>query len=291
MKKYLLLLGLMATQFPAMASGPKHEWPHVNYINLPVQIKVGKDAGTTVNIGGQLRVPQGAEAPAPAVIILHSTGGIDSTGNYYARRLNRQGIATLELDMWGGRGLSGGANGRPASPHETLADAYTALAYLAQRPDIDATRIGLMGFSWGGVVSMLTATQQYDQIANLPFKFAGHVAHYPLCYGYNVVPGFEFGNLTGAPVLIQSAELDQYEYPGACDSLKANLSEEDQQHVEVVEHQGVHHTWDRLEREKTIFDPFAHAGQGGEVLLKADRNAARKSRRNVVRFFRDIFGL
>lgn len=284
-KKLSMFALALAFSATLQAKVTKNQLPYVHYINLLVQVT----EEIQLDIGAQLRIPRDAEGPMPAVIILHSSGGVDSTGAFYAKRLNKAGFATLELDMWGGRGLTGGTSDRPSSPHETLADAYTALAYLAQRPDIDANKIAVMGFSWGGIVSLLTATQQYDAIANLPFKFAAHIAHYPVCYGYNNIPGFEFQNLTGAPVLIQSAELDGYDFPGACPFMVSQIPQMDQQYVEVVEYQGVQHTWDRLEPAIVIEDPFANLGQGGEVQLAPDTYTARKSRRKVVRFLKNVF--
>jgi len=285
MKKLLFVLFVMVCSFAAQAKVAKEQLPFINYVNLPVELA----PGVQINTAAQLRIPRDAEGPLPAVIILHTTAGIDSTGRFYAKRLNKAGIATLELDLWGGRGLSGGATSRPEAPQQTLPDAYTALAYLAQRPDIDANKIGIMGFSWGAVVTMLTATKQYDDLAGLPFKFAAHVAHYPICYGYNNVPGFEFQNLTGAPVLIQSAELDQYDFPGACPLMVSQIPEADQALVEVIEYPGVYHTWDRLEPEIEVFDPVAYLGVGGMVTLAPDKKTARKSRRKAVKFFQNVF--
>ena len=162
MKLFKALLVFVLTSSTAYAANHK---PFTNYINLPVVV----DAETTLNIGAKLQIPKTITAPAPAVIILHTTIGVDNTGSFYAEKLNKKGIITLELDMWGGRGLTGGAADRPAAPQQTLADAYTALAYLAQRPEVDADKIGLLGFSWGAVVTMLTATNQYDAMSTLPY--------------------------------------------------------------------------------------------------------------------------
>ncbi|NVK25492.1 MAG: dienelactone hydrolase family protein [Gammaproteobacteria bacterium] len=195
----------------------------------------------------------------------------------------------MEVDLWGGRGLTGGSADRPEAPHETLPDAYSALVYLAQHPSIDADKIALMGFSWGGVVSMLTATNAIDSAFNLPFRFAAHIAHYPVCYAYNQIPGFDFSNLTGAPVLIQTAELDDYDFPGACELMVSQIPESDQQVVTVIEYPDVYHTWDRLEPKLIVEDPASHVGQGGLVTLSPDLETAKKSRRKAVKFLQATF--
>ncbi len=60
-----------------------------------------------LTVPAELRMPPG---PArPAVVIVHGSSGIDSRGVSYAKELNAAGIATLEIDMWGARGISGAA--------------------------------------------------------------------------------------------------------------------------------------------------------------------------------------
>ncbi len=86
--------------------------------------------------------------------------------------------------------LRGLGSGRPPLPTFNVPDAFGALAFLSQHPQIDANSIALLGFSWGGVVTMLSATKSYTQSSGNGLKFAALVAHYPVCWGYNVgIPG------------------------------------------------------------------------------------------------------
>ena len=84
----------------------------------------------------------------PAVVILHGSAGVDSRGDFYARGLNAAGVATLEIDMWEARGVTGPQN-RPRAPILTFADAFAALGYLSAHPNVAPGRIGVLGFSWG----------------------------------------------------------------------------------------------------------------------------------------------
>ncbi len=136
---------------------------------------------------------------------------------------------------------------------------------------------------------MLTATEQYMALTGTPLRFAGHVAHYPVCWLYNNVPGFEFSNLTGAPVLIQSGEKDDYDAPETCPNLVDNLSVHDSEYVNLNMFKYAHHAWDRLEPTWLVTDPYAHLGLGGEVKLSPNMWAAYKSKRNVVNFFNEAF--
>ncbi len=72
-----------------------------------------------------------------------------------ARVLNRAGYAVLAFDYtgWGG---SAGPKHRLA-PHGRVADTSCALSFLADRPEVDAGRLGLMGWSYGGATAIWTA--------------------------------------------------------------------------------------------------------------------------------------
>ncbi|MCM2679319.1 dienelactone hydrolase family protein [Echinimonas agarilytica] len=275
--------------FAASATIAKQQSPFTYYVNLPVQTLEG-----TLNVSAQYRLPREREdGPIPAVVILHSTGGVDSTGSYYAAALNQAGYATLELDMWSPRGFAGGSDSRPALPQQTIPDAFAALKYLAELEEIDATRIGVMGFSWGGVVTLLSATEQYNALMNQTgYRFAAHVAHYPICYLYNndlvPVPGFDLVNIT-APVLIQSGGRDDYDLPISCPLLVNGLAPADKDLVDLKMYPFAYHGWDRLEPTWVVEDPFANLGQGGEVTLKPSPWTAYFSRAKVVRHFDKAF--
>ena len=285
----LLFFTLAFCQFHAIA---KAQFPYISYINIPV-----KTPTKSWQVSAQYRIPKLAtSSPLPAVIILHSSSGIDSTGQFYARALNRAGIATLELDLWGARNLQGGSGNRPTSPQETLPDVISALHYLVEQPLIDATRIGVLGFSWGGVLSLVTATEHYIAQTGTPYRFAGHVAHYPICWLYNNnnpygLPDVEFNNLTGAPVLIQTGGRDDYDLADTCPLMVANLPNQDKELVKVNVYRSAYHAWDRLEPRLLVEDPFAHLGQGGQVTLAPNMWIALKSRHKVVTFFRELFTL
>lgn len=262
----------------------KQQLPIINYLSIPVQTP---DKSWLVS--AKLKIPRGDNSiKIPAVVIMHSSGGIDSTGDFYAKSLNNNGIATIELDLWGARNLAGGTD-RPSSPQETLPDAIAALHYLAARPEIDPTKIGIIGFSWGGVLSMLTATEQYMSLTGSSLRFSAHVAHYPVCWVYNNVPGFEFEKLTGSPVLIQTGQNDDYDLPDTCLNMVNNLAEEDKALTKLKVYRKAYHAWDRLEPTLIIEDPFANLGQGGIVTLKPHKKHAVKSRHKAVKFFKKAF--
>lgn len=222
----------------------------------------------------------------PAVVILHGSAGVDFRGNFYAKAFNAAGIATLEIDMWEARGISSAAE-RPQLPLFTYPDAFSALRFLSEHPNIDPERIGVIGFSWGGAVAMASASVPYASQFGGPLRFAAHVAHYPICYAYNsYIPGSEFTDLTGAPILIQVGDNDDYdEGSGPCQALVYSLEPDDQELLNVNTIEGAYHAWDRLQVPITVDDPFSHRGAGGEVEMIPDVEQAYKSRKSAVAFF------
>lgn len=245
---------------------------------------------------GRLQVPADLSGPsaqaqpaggAPAVVIVHGTGGVDAKAALYAHALNAAGIATLEIDMWSPRGLAGGWDGRPRHVKETLPDAFGALDYLAAQPRIDAGRVGLMGFSWGGVVSMLAADRRYAaELSPHGRRFAAHVPFYPICFAYNRVPGYPFNDLTGAPIYILTGADDKYDDdPAMCQKLVASLPPSQAAAVKVKVYPDAEHGFNNLDAPRAYLDPYHHQGRGGLGGSVPHPAARADSVREVVLFF------
>lgn len=240
---------------------------------------------------GVLRLPIGIDHRVPAVVIVHGSAGVDSRGSLYAADLNDAGIATLEIDMWAARGIRG-PEGRPKGVPETLPDAYGAFKLLAAHPAVDPDRIGIMGFSWGGVVSMLTASRIYtERYLGKGARFAAHAPNYPVCWVYNRVPGYEMKELTGAPILLQTGTLDDYDQPDTCAKWLQALPGDVARLVSLTVYPDAAHGWDRLEPAIVVNDPYSHLGRGGEVRIAPNEAVAVASRAATVSFFRCKLGL
>jgi len=261
-------------------------------------------AGPPLTIKGKLTLPKrgcGERQKLPAVLILHGSSGVDSRGDFYEAELNDAGIATLQIDMWEARGVVGPSN-RPQAPILTYPDAFSALTFLALHPPIAADRIGVLGFSWGGVISLAAAEQLYAGMFGGGRKFKAHVANYPVCYGYNTtIPGLpppaqfgtQFLHLTGARVLIQIGSNDSYDNGTAhCKELAQSVNPDNNNVVRVAEYPGAYHAWDRLMVPLAGPDPFGDegsyflTGQVPIVQIVPSVEQAYASRERVVRFFR-----
>lgn len=309
----IVALFLCAAPFAQARDNPNcHDSPRpiISFVEFP-SVDLTPPQPTPLTVKGKLKLPVRfswrhrcflAKRNLRAVVILHGSAGVDSRGDFYARALNAAGIATLEIDMWEARGVETAAD-RPPLPLFTYPDAFAALGFLSTIDDIDPDRIGVLGFSWGGVITMASAEQLYADQFGQGLKFAAHAAHYPICYIYNanlLGPPAQLGtqwlNLTGAPVLIQIGTEDDYDN-GAdnCIALVDDLSPSDRDLVEVVPRDGARHAWDRLQVAISVFDPFGDEGSGvsnlpdgpfPEVRLTPNVEQAYASRRRVVKFFR-----
>ena len=152
--------------------------------------------------------PATLQPPYPAVVVSEGLGGVKTARERrYGRFLAQHGFAALVVDSFGARGYG-------SSPHPLrainvtesmmLADAFACLVWLARHAEIDPQRIHNIGFSYGGMICLLTA---YEQLARLfvtgPERFAGHVSYYG-----PTVPRLEDYATTGAPVAIMNGSLD-----------------------------------------------------------------------------------
>jgi dienelactone hydrolase len=249
-------------------------------------------ADPPLSVAGKLMTPLESEGQVPAVLICHGSDGVDGRGEFHAAALNAAGIATFEIDMWAARGTGRGAASRPRSVPETLPDAFAAMRFLARQPEVDAARLGILGFSWGGVVALLTANRRWrERLGAEAPPIAAHAALYPVCWAYEVVPGLSLAEPTGAPILIQTGDADTYDDPDGLEQLLARITPEARALIRGVTHKGAGHAFDRPGEAKTIVDPFAHKGAGGPVLMSRHPEAAEAARRANVAFFREAFDL
>lgn len=109
-------------------------------------------------IVGTVVEPQ-AEGPVPAVLMLHGfASSRDEVGTMYknlAAALGNEGIASLRIDFRGW-GESAG-NMVDSTVQGQVEDAGTAYNYLIAQPFVDATRIGVIGFSLGASIAVFSA--------------------------------------------------------------------------------------------------------------------------------------
>jgi dienelactone hydrolase len=242
-------------------------------------------------VAGQLRVPVTKGGRLPAVMIVNSSPGFDGRSAFYAEALNRAGIATLELDFMQGRGM-------PASPRHHMAHAYETLQYLVADPRIDGARVGIMGFSWGGMIALLTSSAELThKYTGDRLRFAAHLGVYPICWLHEIAAAGKdkhFGpsvyrQVTGRPVHILAGEKDGYDEPDSCDKFLNALPGESRRHFSLTMYPGATFGWDSRFSSDT-YAAGANKQKGGFVRITADAALAERSRQFAVDYFAKNLG-
>jgi dienelactone hydrolase len=251
-----------------------------------------RDGG--VSVQGELRIPQGVEERLPAVLVLHTAGGIDATGRFYIEALNAAGIATLEIEMFPDR------TKLPQTTRVVMPHTFGSLLYLADHPRIDPRRIGVIGFSYGGIMSLLMTSKDVTQeYTGGKAQFAAHVAIYPVCWihqqilaGKNRVYGPDtYRSVTGAPAHILTGDRDDYDDPDSCPKFVAALPETARPHYAATVYKGAYHGFDEPGADRKSQDRVANLGRGGTVIHKANPEVAARARAFAVDFFSTHLGV
>jgi dienelactone hydrolase len=124
--------------------------------------------------------------PFPAVILMHGCHGVSASTRQWAEWLRERGYVALVVDSWTPRGIRDGCVPGPDIPStERYDDAVGALRWLHAQPYVDPRRVGVMGWSNGGVSALALVNGPSLERARArgvqmpPPGFAAAVAIYP----------------------------------------------------------------------------------------------------------------
>lgn len=223
---------------------------------------------------GKLFLPPGA-APGsrlPAMVVLEGLGGLkDEREIAYGRDLSADGYAVLVVDTFGTRDadlLDDTTRALTVTEAMMLADAFGGLRFLRQHPAVDPDRIGVMGFSYGGMITVLAA---YDQMRRLMAPdlpgFAAHASYYGCS-----IPRLDDPTATGAPVLIQIGAKDRNVSVERTERIAGDLRRGGAE-VELVVHDAWHQ-WDGMDIEKRF---VRWSLEGLHLRVDKDCNVMRES--------------
>lgn len=107
-----------------------------------------------VTLAADLYMPPGDSPPGghPVVVVCLGWGSVKELMPQWGAALTSMGCAALIPD-YRGFGASGGERGR-CFPEEHVEDIRAVMGFVAERPQLDADRIGLLGVSYGGAVAV-----------------------------------------------------------------------------------------------------------------------------------------
>lgn len=195
---------------------------------------------------GYLSYPEGAsgESPVPAIIIVPGSGGISPGREHdYARFFNQLGFAAFVIEYYAPRGFDQASNyilrTSSVTEFDLITDAYAALRLLGSSELIDPQRIGLIGFSYGGMASRLAMDSRIRQslAPDVP-PFSLHIDVYGPCF-----QNLQSSRVSGAPILTLRGTEDASNELEAC-SRRENELRGLGTRVTAHIYDGVGHAWE-----------------------------------------------
>jgi len=226
-------------------------------------------------------------SPAPAVVLLHGCGGTynrkgqlsDRTMDY-VHVLNEHGLHALVLDSLTPRGEKELCTQRNGTRRITQAnrrlDALAAVDWLAHRPDVDAKRIGLMGWSNGGSTVLSSLNLKHAEVANAAVSPSFAVAFYPGCEA-DLKRGFE----TRTRLLMLVGEADDWTPAAPCHELARTAQG---LAPEIEGYAGAYHEFDMTIPIRVRHDVPNGVNPGQGVHVGGDAAARAASRERLLRF-------
>ncbi len=195
-------------------------------------------------ISATLHIPHERPGPVPCMVILTSSAGVQRhREHYYADLLNAAGAAALIVDSFRSRGVRRTvADQSLVSAAQMEGDAFAALALLRADRRIDPARIGIMGVSKGGVVTLnaaLAVRQRWRR--DFPHLFDIHVA---LCPG--ATAQHRDATTHGRPMFFMLAAKDDYTPAELAIEYAERMRAAGNDRIRVKVYGGAHHGWESL---------------------------------------------
>ncbi len=244
-------------------------------------------------IPGWLSLPRG-RGPFPAVVLLHGCHGVSASTHEWAMWFKDRGYVALVVDSWAARGMSEGCSlESPDLPNtERFDDAVGALRFLHELPYVDRDRVGVIGWSNGGVFAMSLVNGPSHERARkrgvtLPEPgVRAAVAVYP-----GGCPSL-VKELAVRPLLVLVGDADDWTIPGPCvamaEAMRARGAD-----VSIVLYPGAVHYFDVEGQPRMFLSNVVNDNKPGGccgATVGYDHRAAADARRRVAEFFHHHLG-
>ncbi|MEZ0225381.1 MAG: dienelactone hydrolase family protein [Alphaproteobacteria bacterium] len=126
-----------------------------------------KDGDTELT--GHFAYDDAAKAPMPGVVVVHEWWGNNDYSKHRAEQLAGLGYAALAIDMYGSGKMAANPDeaGKMSKPFYDdrslmLRRAQAGLKTLTEQPEVDKTRLGVIGYCFGGAVALEMARRGED---------------------------------------------------------------------------------------------------------------------------------
>lgn len=164
----------------------------------------------TDKISGVFTRPANVTGNVPVMVIMHASGGVGPyTTVPWSNFFLNMGIATFVPDSFSARGITSTANDQSQLNYgASTVDALMALKVVSELPGVDPEKIGVIGFSRGGLAAIDATFLKVRKavLGSNPVKYALGIA----LYGGVVTPG-----TTKTPLMYLAGGNDDYQSPEA----------------------------------------------------------------------------
>lgn len=173
-------------------------------------------------LSGELHLPKG-QGPFPAVVLQHGSGHPNELKLWWDKivpALLGDGIAVFIANSFDGRGIMGTSGDQTKlSKAARVVDALMALKALAEHSKVDGDKVGITGYSFGGIVSIETADKRtVESVLGAGLKYAAHLPVFPGCGSHR-----EKINMTGSPILFLLGQKDNYTPAKFCEEYLSKM--------------------------------------------------------------------
>ena len=160
-------------KIPSYNSGP--------FPNEFMSLKDGSYKNSPVKIDGLIVFPKKGEGPFPMLVFNHASGGSWMWANEWfkfdrqmAKIFLKKGVAVLFVDNFNGRSVvSADEDQSQVSTYSFYIDAFMTLEYLSKDPRVNIKKVGITGWSRGGMNSLAIAeTRIRDVLVSEDLYFA-----------------------------------------------------------------------------------------------------------------------
>lgn len=227
MRKYtlwivaLILLVVFAPVLITQVSKPvPRQYRGERLENLEYQEILFTNHEQNINLAGMLFIPEG-EGPFPAVVMIHGSGTSRRENIWYvtvAAHLQKNGVVVLLPDKRGSVNSEG--NWRTSSFEDLATDTVAAMQYLQTQAFAPISEVGIIGFSQGGWIAPIVASQTNDVSFLVNIVGTSVTTYEQLMYeeNYNLreigfLPGIS--NLISYPSIFVLRNISQKDFWGA----------------------------------------------------------------------------
>lgn len=224
-----------------------------------------------VTLEGKVELPDDPKGKLPAIILVHGSAGIGYREATWGEFFRDNGYVTMVINMFGPRSFRP-MSGKNVGSYDDVFDAFNVLK---THPNVDPDQISVMGWSFGGGITVGAMSHTKKRGKGHVLKSA--VGFYPVC-GLRSLP--RQGNKDMEFLLVIGTK-DTYSREWQCKHVVDEGLERGRR-ARLIVYQGAYHGFDG---NKNV--SFNHLNFG-KMTVKPDRTITEQARKDVLAFLKAV---